>query len=122
MAKHPHLNDDLCTDKGIGLMYEDSCMAEEIITHFVMRDIPILCIHDSFMVQQRYEAELKRVMLEVSFKHLNGRLTVKSKKHHDQIISPEYQLRLQPYEQLPHSNHQLSIPNHSTTLPHYSGL
>jgi hypothetical protein len=49
---------------GIRLQRIDSDIAEAVMLHFARQDIPCLGIHDSFIVQQRYEAELRTVMEE----------------------------------------------------------
>ena len=48
-------------------MNTDSSIAEYILKQFVNREIPVLCIHDSFMVNTKYESLLKDIMVE-SFK------------------------------------------------------
>lgn len=51
LSKNPHLRDDLCTDKGIKLMYIDSQITEQIIKEFVDNNYPILSVHDSYIVE-----------------------------------------------------------------------
>lgn len=50
--------------KGIGnkLQYEDSCIAETVMLHFVKSDIPVYPVHDSFIMHHGYEDELKEQM------------------------------------------------------------
>lgn len=62
VAKHPYLADDLCSDQGIRLMCLDSQIASRIINYFTRRDIPILCVHDSFLINYRLARKLKIVM------------------------------------------------------------
>ena len=45
--KYPYLEDDMCTDKGIDLMYTDSQITAAVIRRFVELDKPILPVHDS---------------------------------------------------------------------------
>jgi len=45
-------------------MYRDSCIAEYFIEHFTKRDVPILCMHDSFIVTFDQVLELRAVMTE----------------------------------------------------------
>ncbi len=59
---HPMLIPYLCSDKGIYLQYQDSLIAERVIKHFVKRSIPIVCIHDSFVVNYKHADELRDVM------------------------------------------------------------
>ncbi len=49
---------------GLHLQREDSDLAEQVMLHFIDRGIPILPIHDSFIVAQRHENELVQVMAD----------------------------------------------------------
>ncbi|MBC2669789.1 hypothetical protein ACFOON_13495 [Novosphingobium piscinae] len=57
-AKHEAISDDLGTGIGLHLQRKDSDLALTIITSLMWKGIAALPIHDAFMVQQRYEAEL----------------------------------------------------------------
>lgn len=48
---------------GIRVQYEDSELAKNILTHFRERRIACLCVHDSFLVQEKYKDELYEVMM-----------------------------------------------------------
>ena len=50
----------------------DAKIALNIAFHFINQGIPCLPVHDSFLVQVRYESELRRVMLDTYKKHANG--------------------------------------------------
>lgn len=56
---------------GIKLQRKDSDIAERIIMHFVDRDIPILPIHDSFIVAESHEEHLVEVM-QSAFREATG--------------------------------------------------
>lgn len=58
----PMLPDVFSSGIGTRLQRKDSDLAERIMLHFIERDIPILPIHDSFIVTQRHGAELVKVM------------------------------------------------------------
>ena len=49
---------------GIGLEFQriDSDIAEATMLHFTNRNIPILPVHDSFVMHHGYEDELHNVM------------------------------------------------------------
>lgn len=47
---------------GIRLMYTDSLIAKRVLRHFTRQVIPVLCIHDSFIITGRWAEELIRVM------------------------------------------------------------
>lgn len=75
----PWLADSLGADVGIRLMYKDSLIAERVLNHFTRQGIPILCIHDSFIIDWTRGAELKRVMAEASEAVVGRFLPVESK-------------------------------------------
>lgn len=60
--KHPHLADCLCADLGIGLMNLDAQIASRVLRYFTRRGIPVLSVHDSFIVDYTHVGLLKRVM------------------------------------------------------------
>jgi len=62
VEKHPHLEDALCTDQGINLMNLDAQIAEIVIRYFTKRNVPILSVHDSFIISQDRVQELKGVL------------------------------------------------------------
>ena len=64
IERYPKLEPFLCTGKGLELMYIDSCIAEYIIEHFTKLGIPILCVHDSFIVPYDHVLELRAMMFK----------------------------------------------------------
>jgi hypothetical protein len=67
--------------KGIGnsLQFTDSCIAEKVMLEFAQRDIPVLPVHDSFVVNRHFEAsgDLEEVMRKAYFEvtgHLIGKI------------------------------------------------
>ena len=60
---HEPLAKFLNTGVSLRLQYKDSCIAEDIIGEFVKRDIPILAIHDSFIVPISKSTELYNSMI-----------------------------------------------------------
>ena len=58
----------LCADKGVELMALDGQITSEIIKHFTDRGVPILTVHDSYIVESAYEQELMDVMQSVTRK------------------------------------------------------
>ena len=68
ITKYPELEPYLCSGKGLELMYRDSCIAEHVINHFTRRDVPILCMHDSFIVPFDQVLELRAIMTEAGAK------------------------------------------------------
>ena len=66
IKKHPQLEQKLCSDQGIRLMYADSCIAERIHHHFTAQSVPVLSVHDSYIIDYTRIAELREVMATAS--------------------------------------------------------
>jgi hypothetical protein len=62
----PHMEDYLFSDQGIRLMNLDSQIAERVLRHFTVQGVPVLSVHDSFIVDYTRVGELKQVMAQVS--------------------------------------------------------
>ena len=50
VERNPHLEQSLCSDQGIRLMYLDSQITAYIINHFTTRGKAILTVHDSYII------------------------------------------------------------------------
>ena len=59
---HPHIEEDILSGIGLNLMNIDGKIAEHILTRFVGSDIPILAVHDSFIVPVRQDGFLRTCM------------------------------------------------------------
>jgi len=70
--KHPNIQEALCSDKGVELMHIDGRITAKVIEHFTNKNIPILSVHDSYITQNQYSGELRRVMNKVVTEELNG--------------------------------------------------
>ncbi|MBA7523260.1 hypothetical protein ES705_15383 [subsurface metagenome] len=68
---HKPIEHYLCKGKetGLRLFNKDALIALDIVNHFTKKDVPVLCIHDSFIVQQQHENELLKVMIMMYAKH-----------------------------------------------------
>lgn len=78
--KHNKIDHYFCTGKETGLrvMNLDARIALDIVDHFTGKGIPILAIHDSFVVQEQYRDELYTVMKRKYSQHTKGfRIPVK---------------------------------------------
>ena len=71
-TKHPLIKDDLCTGVGNTLMNIDGRIAALVVNHFTNKDIPVLTIHDSYIVERAYEVELMDVMNQSISNELDG--------------------------------------------------
>ena len=63
MLKNKLIADKICSGQGIKLMNYDSRIVEYVIDH-LLKDTPILTVHDSFIVPIGLENELYRLMQE----------------------------------------------------------
>ena len=62
MAFHTPIAQHFYTGVGLHLQRIDSDIAERVILAFIALDIPILPLHDSFLVHNGYEGELPTLM------------------------------------------------------------
>jgi hypothetical protein len=51
---HKPIRQYFYSGQGISLQHIDSLVAEKVINHFTKLNIPVLCIHDSFIIQSKY--------------------------------------------------------------------
>ena len=61
--KHPKISTWLCSGAGIALQYTDSQITEKIIEYFTSIDVPVLCVHDSYVIDEDYADALHEQML-----------------------------------------------------------
>ncbi len=67
------------SDTGSKFMFKDSQMAEEIMLHFAKLDKPCLSVHDSFIVKEQDEDELRYVMIDIYKKHFKYDIKIDKK-------------------------------------------
>lgn len=72
IEKHPTLGDSLGTDKGVELMNVDGRITTKIINHFTKKNIPVLTIHDSYVIPDVHSGELRTIMNKAVTEELNG--------------------------------------------------
>ncbi|MBQ3058810.1 MAG: hypothetical protein IJD16_00635 [Desulfovibrio sp.] len=60
-----------CSGYGVHLQYLDSCIAENIMITLNSRDICCLCIHDSFIVADKYKIVLHDIMMQSFYDKFN---------------------------------------------------
>lgn len=76
-AKHPQIADGLGSDAGIKLMNQDSQITEHVIKRFTALGIPVLTLHDSYIVAYGDAPRLDGVLTE-AYEKLTGFNTIKS--------------------------------------------
>jgi hypothetical protein len=75
--KHPAIAADLGSDAGIELMNEDSRITEHVIKRFTERGLPVLTVHDSYIVHFSYH-DLVQEMLEEALAMVPGMTGIRS--------------------------------------------
>ncbi len=75
---HKRIDHYFCTGKetGLRIMNLDAQIALDIVKHFTEQKIPILAIHDSFIVQRQHRTELMETMQRIYRKHTGFRIPV----------------------------------------------
>lgn len=76
--KHQSIAEDFATGAGIDLMFIDSQITSLLIEHYTDRGIPILTIHDSYVVPFGYSDDLA-VQMKRACEHVTGVRDVKVK-------------------------------------------
>lgn len=62
IARNPEIADDVCSDKGVRLMFDDSEIAVRIIKACMRQGFPCLPVHDSFIAPLDRKDELDAIM------------------------------------------------------------
>jgi hypothetical protein len=70
--KHPQFKGVLNTGQALRLMNIDSQIANMVLDHFTKKNIPVLCIHDSFIIQYDKEPELRRILDQTTHQVTNS--------------------------------------------------
>jgi len=70
--RNPVISNHLCADKGVELMHLDGQITSRLINHFTAQNIPILTIHDSYIVEREHGVELREVMRATVMDLLGG--------------------------------------------------
>lgn len=66
VQRHPHLADAIGADQGIRLMHVDSQISAFIHRHFTEQGVPVLSVHDSYIIDYTRVGELKAMMATAS--------------------------------------------------------
>ncbi len=69
---HGDIKEFMHTGIGLKLQKIDSMIMEDILINLMRKDIPALPIHDSVIVEKRFEDELRQEMISCYKKHMNG--------------------------------------------------
>jgi len=81
LEKHEPIRDKFFCGLGNRLQFYDSQIAERVMLHFAKRDIPVLPVHDSFIMHHAYGeelGELEEAMRRAFYEHFKKDINVKS--------------------------------------------
>jgi len=78
-TKHPKIVDQIATGIGTKLMNLDSKMVEFVVERFLTTNTPVLCVHDSFIVQQSQRDRLVTAMIDAAV-YVTGQTEIKYKQ------------------------------------------
>ena len=81
MEKHGPIRDLFDNDTGLKLQRLDSDICEAVLMDFYAKDIPVLSVHDSFIVSKDYESELAQAMERVFSNKFNKKCDISKKRH-----------------------------------------
>jgi len=62
VSTHAPIKEYFFSGKGIELQHADSRIAEMVVNHCTRHHIPVLCIHDSFVIEQKHKELLQNIM------------------------------------------------------------
>ena len=61
---HPHIKKYFFTGVGTELQYVDSCITESVVKRMIKMGVPVLGVHDSFIVGHTFKELLKEYMYD----------------------------------------------------------
>jgi hypothetical protein len=67
LHKHEPIIDLFSANTGLRLQRQDSDICDRILTYFSENDIPILGVHDSYIVGVEHEEKLRKTMEDVFY-------------------------------------------------------
>lgn len=114
--KYPEIKVALNTGQGLYLMNLDSQIANMIIDHYTKQDIPIFCVHDSFIINWKREEELRRIM-DMASVQVNGKPIQQDAKKNDEKFT--FKLDANPPLQSGATSITLSVPKRVDRTPQY---
>ena len=80
LEKHEPIKDKFFCGMGNKLQFEDSQLAEKVMLHFAKQDIPVLPVHDSFIIIRGLWDELLGVMKDEFEKEYHVPITIGAKE------------------------------------------
>jgi hypothetical protein len=75
---HPMLLNYIGRDKGVELMRIDGNITARVINHFTSQGIPVLTVHDSYIVNQEHDTTLMDQMNKAASQELGTKIELKA--------------------------------------------
>jgi hypothetical protein len=69
-ATHAPIAEDFASGAGVKLQYRDSLIMEDLLKHFVGKEVPIIPVHDSLIVPESHADKARQVMKETYRNHM----------------------------------------------------
>jgi hypothetical protein len=63
-TKHAPIADYVCSDSGVWLMAMDGRISARVLDHFTRKSIPVLSVHDSYLIDIYHTIELRQKMMD----------------------------------------------------------
>ena len=89
LETHPHLREQLFADQGIRLMFVDSQIAGSVLAYCIAHDIPVLMVHDSFIVPERHGHNVSQTLVGAAFYRIKADLEI-SVTEGVRFLHPDY--------------------------------
>jgi len=80
MEKHGPIRDLFDNDTGLKLQRLESDICEAVLIDFYAKDVPVLSVHDSFIIGKNYESELLQVMERAFVNKFNKKCNISKKR------------------------------------------
>ena len=92
LERHHLIADKFYTGQGLRLQKIDSDIAEYVMLHFAKYNMPILPLHDSFLIRSGYDSSLEEIMQKAFHHFVGSRIEIKEKKtvHPDKMSEAEH--------------------------------
>ena len=72
LEKRHAIEDAFYSGQGLRVRYIDSQLAEQVMLHFAGKGVPVLPVHDSFIIAAQHQQELVAVMKRVFGERFGG--------------------------------------------------
>ena len=86
--EQPHMEQILCKGLGLELMGVDGQIANMVIGYFTKQNEPVLCIHDSFLINYKRGEELRRIVADSTFELTGYRIQQDIKNERLETTTP----------------------------------